>query len=1201
MGKAKKSLVWILLGIGCFIIVLFLTLIILPYFLNLDFIKSKINQELRSRYQVSTQIGYISVRFLPRPKIVLKNTTVASDNFKAFFAVVSGYPKVWPILHKKLEIESVVLEKADLRFTLSSKSANSIAPIEVFKKQRKRLKGLSFKAHIQLKDSSVEVLKEKTSIFKAHSIKLKADVKDSQIVLETSFSTPFSERIFLKARSSLSSLKGRAEVKNLRLEHLPLVSVNKKINKSQIDLELSFDFKSPTKFNLAFNIASPCFKSQSPNIFLKNAIAQGTLLKEGNNWELKLSRLELETPRIKGQGWLNTDVKKYHIAYDFYAQEIDVTGCRKLLLSVFSQSKAIKNIFKIVKAGKAESFHITQTAVNKKEFESLKTFKLQAEASMAEIDIPKVGLKVHNGQGGITIKEGVLYGENLSGIMEGAEIREAKIAIGIQAPHKDLNIEGAFTAPLKTGLFFLKKFVKNHLVQKELKLISKTEGIVSGKLVITGTYKTADVSLKGALVKGNILYARLPYPAFINRVGFSYNTEKICWQGLKGRFGHSVISNSKGEVDFSNPKIFLNIKEFSGKLIAHELNPWLKKQTFLNSLYQAFELSKGEVKVSSAQFVYKFGQPSSLNYAFHFNLKNSALFLSFLPKKAQIERGEGFVSPHLIKFRNTQGRLGNGTFFLSGEIKTPFTKERQIRLEGAGKITAFLQDWIYDLANIPNSLKIKTPARVKTFKLDYHPQYTHLEINVLNPQKISLSFTLDYSPQKCSIRDFYLKENNKKCYLCLDLNWQKDPVLDLNFKGSLSSHTLDAILISNKYLNGFFEGEIKGKIDLAYLGNSKIQGNLLVEGLSNLNGFKKLTIEKMSLNAKGQEIDIKKCALSLKETTLEAQGSIKLIEDFLGVNGEIFASVIDLNEISKLFPQRTSEKRPKVKINANIDAQIDLLRYNNVNLKQIEALITIKKSEKIKMEILKGNYCNLDLNGFIRTSKKETEVNISLNGEDLALNSLSQCLFQKDHLFEANYSLNGEFKAKGKKRPIEENSSGYFEFHSEKGRIYKATLLAKIFSLLNVIEVFKGRLPDLTKEGLYYKHFDIKASLQNGILNIESAVIDSPAMKIVGQGTFDISSSKLKMAILVAPLRTIDVVLSKIPILGKILTGKSKTFISVPLEVKGRIQNPQVVLLPPSAIGKGILGLMKRFIGAPIEIFKPLTYNLRNIERRLVC
>jgi len=780
--------------------------------------------------------------------------------------------------------------------------------------------------------------------------------------------------------------------------------------------------------------------SLRPQIFLKNAIAQGTLLREGNNWALKLSKLELETPRIKGQGWLNTDVKKYHIAYDFYAQEIDVTGCRKLLLSVFSQSKAIKNIFNIVKAGKVKNFHITQTAVNKKEFEALKTFKLQAEASMAEIDIPKVGLKVHNGQGGITIKEGVLYGENLSGIIEGAEIREAKIAIGIQAPHKDLNIEGAFTAPLKTGLFFLKKFVKYHLVQKELKLISKTEGIVSGKLVITGTYKTADVSLKGALVKGNILYSRLPYPVFIDKVDFSYNTEKICWQGLKGRFGHSVISDSKGEVDFSNPKVFLNVKEFSGKLIAHELNPWLKKQTFLNSLYQAFELSKGEVKVSSAQFVYKFGLPSSLNYAFHFNLKNSALFLSFLPKEAQIEKGEGFVSPQLISFNNTQGRLGNGTFSLSGEIKNPFTKERQIRLEGAGKITASLQDWIYNLANISDSLKIKTPAKLKSFTLNYNPGHTQLELKLFLPQKISLGFNLDYSPYQCSIKDFYLKENNKKCYLCLDLNWQKDPVLDLNFKGSFSSKTLDAVLVKNKYLRGIFTGEIKGKIDLAYLGNSELKGNLLVEGLSNINGFKKLTIEKMSLNAQGQEIDIKKCALSLKETTLEAQGSIKFIEDFLGVNGEIFASVIDLNEISKLFPQRTSEKRPKVKINANIDAQIDLLRYNNVNLKQIEAIITIKKSEKIKMEILKGNYCNLDLNGFIRTSKKETEVNISLNGEDLALNNLSCCLFQKDHFFEANYSLNGKIKAKGKKRPIEENSSGYFEFHSEKGRIYKATL-----------------------------------------------------------------------------------------------------------------------------------------------------------------
>jgi hypothetical protein len=72
----------------------------------------------------------------------------------------------------------------------------------------------------------------------------------------------------------------------------------------------------------------------------------------------------------------------------------------------------------------------------------------------------------------------------------------------------------------------------------------------------------------------------------------------------------------------------------------------------------------------------------------------------------------------------------------------------------------------------------------------------------------------------------------------------------------------------------------------------------------------------------------------------------------------------------------------------------------------------------------------------------------------------------------------------------------------------------------------------------------------------------------------------------VAPLKTVDTVLKHIPIVGRIITGKNGTFISVPFSVKGPIDDPKVTLLPPEAVGSGLWGVLKRTLQVPVDAVK---------------
>jgi len=98
-------------------------------------------------------------------------------------------------------------------------------------------------------------------------------------------------------------------------------------------------------------------------------------------------------------------------------------------------------------------------------------------------------------------------------------------------------------------------------------------------------------------------------------------------------------------------------------------------------------------------------------------------------------------------------------------------------------------------------------------------------------------------------------------------------------------------------------------------------------------------------------------------------------------------------------------------------------------------------------------------------------------------------------------------------------------------------------------------------------------------------MLDSSAFGIVAQGKVDLFSQTLDINALVAPLNVGQRIVNKIPILGQILGG---SLVSVPVKIEGKLSNPQVNFLSPSAIGSAFLGIMKRTIQLPITIIEPI-------------
>lgn len=165
------------------------------------------------------------------------------------------------------------------------------------------------------------------------------------------------------------------------------------------------------------------------------------------------------------------------------------------------------------------------------------------------------------------------------------------------------------------------------------------------------------------------------------------------------------------------------------------------------------------------------------------------------------------------------------------------------------------------------------------------------------------------------------------------------------------------------------------------------------------------------------------------------------------------------------------------------------------------------------------------------------------------------------------------------------------------GILSKATILSKIFSLLNVYRIFRQDYTDLLEKGLHYDKIDGSIKIEQGIARTEGIVLDSASMKMHGVGELDIANRVVDMEIAVQPLETVDKVLGKIPIVGTVLMGKEGAFIVTYYKLQGPLNDPQLDQIVFQSLGRKGQGIFRRIFEVPENIInvpgKPLLDKIR--------
>ncbi|WP_026841491.1 YhdP family protein [Citrifermentans bremense] len=210
---------------------------------------------------------------------------------------------------------------------------------------------------------------------------------------------------------------------------------------------------------------------------------------------------------------------------------------------------------------------------------------------------------------------------------------------------------------------------------------------------------------------------------------------------------------------------------------------------------------------------------------------------------------------------------------------------------------------------------------------------------------------------------------------------------------------------------------------------------------------------------------------------------------------------------------------------------------------------------------------------------------LSYNVQKVSADRLMRSMGVKKQEITGAMTLSGELAGRGDtSAEWKRSAQGNLKLKVERGSIRKFSTLSKVFSILNVSQLFKFHLPDMVSGGMPFNKITGDFTFKDGIASTENLFLDSNAMNISAVGRLNLVKNELDLNIGVQPLQTVDKVVSKIPIVGWVLTGKDKSLITTYFEAKGRIDDPQVTAVPVKSLAKGVFNIFKRVFELPARL-----------------
>ena len=1168
-------------------------------------------QDLGAIFQKATggtfTSGKLRIQFLPAPHVVIPDGRVdIPEQLSGIWRTTHVYPAFFPLFKGRLQISAFVLEEPEFTITVPPLTDGDIPaspPTDGPTALKVQLQNALARMAAVLPDTTIEIrngLIRVDGLFPTpvhlDGFDLDLQLLPDRLRIDWRCHSNMWETLHLSGSLHPDTLQGQFQLDLAKFnptvlsEQLPVTTLQWEANVLDINATANLQGLDDATGTIQAHIPDLRLQRGQGNIHVTQIQLMTTLAyspQEGLQVDLKELQAEHPPLHLSGQAIINPSAPLFKI--ELMGRHLIIDPLREASMTLAGDDETVEGIFDVLRGGSVPWIRFSTRGQRVEDMGIFRNMTINGVVDNGKLFIPGAELDLTRVSGTADISQGILKGSNLRAAYDETTGADGRLWLDLDQDEDvpfflEIDVE-ADLAPLPT---LLEQWVDDQTFKGEMRRIRNVSGKAKGMLILDSRGHAMDVTVDVTRCRFDAEYDRLPAKLSITEGMVQYTEDRIQVIQMSGKISSSVFTGLTAQVAFGDTAL-IQVDNAAARLAINQIGPWLTSYGVFEALPFGLNFEDGWLKLNRLKMAGPLLAPGQWAFNTQGTLSHLGIISPSLPGPADVASIQFQASADKLEIPTAHLLMTDADLAFSD---TRFLFENHALVAGAmtanGTLGPVSEKWASDRIELGTPWRLKSPVALSDTTITWamEGEKTFLgQITTGGGTQLSLDLKMDGE----KLRHQTLIVNDQDSHAELQVAFGPDH-LEIDFNGRVSSATIERMMQENRYASGRMEGQFKARIYPKHPGSSSVSGELKAYNINQpLRMAHTLYIDELALKTQDNKVLLAPAVLVVDGQTHRVTGSIDFEDD---------AYVLDLvhkaTDFELSLPETPSPDMPQpdtddfsiwdLPLRGRIISRLDSFTLGKLQWSPFNATVQIDTSNW-DFHIEDAALCGVATTGNVRVTPDRMAITLVPEAQGGDLDLSMTCLLEKPDLIDGRFDLAGRLETEGPPGQLSQAVRGQMALNAQDGRIYRFNLLSKALAVVNVTEIFRGKLPDLMQGGLAYERIDIQVDIEDSLLTIKQAVIDGKSANIAGQGTVNLVTGDTDMIILVAPFKTIDALVRYTPVINDWLGG---TLVSIPVRVTGAFSDPTVTPLSPTAVGSSLMDLMKRTVNLPIKIVEPL-------------
>jgi hypothetical protein len=616
----------------------------------------------------------------------------------------------------------------------------------------------------------------------------------------------------------------------------------------------------------------------------------------------------------------------------------------------------------------------------------------------------------------------------------------------------------------------------------------------------------------------------------------------------------------------------------------------LRRFKDLRSHFENVQSARGRMDLESLNIAGAYDDPAGWTFASTGAFDQVEVTHAGFPGRITLSRGKFDANETRIILSDTATGMVDASLIIGGTFEYKKGGLFQLETSGTGTIGAQMIQWLSRRVELPEELKLRAPLKIAAGSLAWRAGGDiSFNAQVLAAAGPRLSLDVVKDSQGLAVKNLTVNDGERRARMTLRLTQGH---LDLSFNGELTQQTIEKVFASFPMLGGSLRGDIEARASLAKPIKVSARGQLEGSDLWIPLGTEKARVETFRFEASEEHVVIRSADLRWRNSRVAIAGKVAAEKGSLRVDLDVSGDRLNWKELDRLFTRSDDQKGAKGSRGLSLPSVEGTLRlkagsftFERFQLSPLEITAVIGPPG-IKADIGRAVACGIEIAGLVEIARDEVGLDLRLTATEAELEPATVCLTNRQNDVKGTYSLKARVRGRGNRDHVLRTLKGNFDLNAHDGEFIRSPGIDATFDYLNATGDFRVAFPDLDRETFPYRFIRIKGRIEGERLVGDEINIQSSALNVSGQGEVDLARQQIDAKGLIAVLKPVDEVISRIPVVGSVFGG---TLVGIPVRVSGSLERPEVHYLSPADVGTELLNIPMRILGIPTEAIRIFT------------